>query len=75
MFRKLLLLSAIVALLVIIMGAYVRLSNAGLGCPDWPGCYGQALVSDNAQFQADASSRFPDAPLDISKAWKEMSHR
>ena len=75
MFRKLLLLSAFVALLVIVMGAYVRLSNAGLGCPDWPGCYGQALVSDSAQFQSDATAQFPDAPLDISKAWKEMSHR
>lgn len=75
MFRKLLLLSAIAALLVIVMGAYVRLSNAGLGCPDWPGCYGQALINDSAQFQSDALAQFPDAPLDIGKAWKEMTHR
>ncbi|MEY4718502.1 MAG: hypothetical protein RL563_1120, partial [Pseudomonadota bacterium] len=68
MFRKLLLLSAFVALLVIVIGAYVRLSNAGLGCPDWPGCYGKALVSDTTQFHSDASQQFPDAPLDISKA-------
>lgn len=75
MFRKLLLLCAFVALLVIVMGAYVRLSNAGLGCPDWPGCYGKALLSDSAQFQTEASAQFPNAPLDISKAWKEMTHR
>lgn len=75
MFRKLTLLAAILALLVIILGAYVRLSNAGLGCPDWPGCYGKALVSDSAQFKADAAAVFPKNPLDTGKAWKEMSHR
>jgi fused signal recognition particle receptor len=75
MFRKLTLLGAILALLVIILGAYVRLSNAGLGCPDWPGCYGKALVSDSAQFKADAEAVFPSDPLDTAKAWKEMSHR
>lgn len=57
------------------MGAYVRLSDAGLGCPDWPGCYGQAVVSDSAQFKADAESAFPNNPLDTAKAWKEMTHR
>lgn len=75
MFRKLTLLSAILALLVIVLGAYVRLSDAGLGCPDWPGCYGKALVSDSSQFMADAASQFPGAIVDTSKAWKEMSHR
>jgi len=75
MFRKLCLLGAIVALLVIILGAYVRLSNAGLGCPDWPGCYGQAVVNDSTQFKADAELAFPQQPLDTAKAWKEMSHR
>jgi fused signal recognition particle receptor len=63
------------ALLVIVLGAYVRLSDAGLGCPDWPGCYGKALVSDSAQFKADAASQFPGVAVDTAKAWKEMSHR
>lgn len=75
MFRKLTLLSAILALLVIVLGAYVRLSDAGLGCPDWPGCYGKALVSDSAQFKVDAVSQFPGATVDTAKAWKEMAHR
>jgi fused signal recognition particle receptor len=66
---------AFLALIVIVMGAYVRLSDAGLGCPDWPGCYGKALVSDSAEFQADAQAVFPQSPLDTSKAWKEMTHR
>lgn len=75
MFRKLTLLSALLALLVIVLGAYVRLSDAGLGCPDWPGCYGKAVVSDSAQFMAEAASLFPGAAIDSAKAWKEMTHR
>lgn len=75
MFRKLSLFCAILALIVIVMGAYVRLSDAGLGCPDWPGCYGKALVSDSAQFKADAQASFPNSPVDTDKAWKEMTHR
>ncbi|QPK65327.1 signal recognition particle-docking protein FtsY [Methylomonas sp. LL1] len=75
MFRKLTLVCALLALLVIVMGAYVRLSDAGLGCPDWPGCYGKAMVSDSVQFKTDAQAAFPDSPLDTGKAWKEMSHR
>lgn len=57
------------ALLVIVLGAYTRLSDAGLGCPDWPGCYGHLGVPeavDAAQFQR---------PLESGKAWKEMIHR
>ncbi len=53
----------------------MRLSGAGLGCPDWPGCYGQAIISDSADFKARAMQAFPDKPLDTGKAWKEMSHR
>lgn len=75
MFKKISLLATVVALLVIILGTYVRLSDAGLGCPDWPGCYGSAIVSDSAQFKSDAASLFPDQELDTTKAWKEMSHR
>ena len=75
MFRKLSLFCAFLALIVVVVGAYVRLSDAGLGCPDWPGCYGQTIVSDSAQFKADADLSFPNAPLDTTKAWKEMTHR
>ena len=75
MFRKLTLVCAVLALLVIIFGAYVRLSDAGLGCPDWPGCYGKTIVSESATFKAEAEAAFPNTSLDTAKAWKEMTHR
>ncbi|PPK74290.1 fused signal recognition particle receptor [Methylobacter tundripaludum] len=75
MFRKITLFSVVLALIVIVVGSYVRLSGAGLGCPDWPGCYGQAIVSEQADFKAHAAEAFPGQTPDIEKASKEMSHR
>jgi len=75
MFRKITLFSVVLALIVIVAGSYVRLSGAGLGCPDWPGCYGQAIVSEQADFKALATEAFPGQTPDIEKASKEMSHR
>jgi len=60
---------------VVVLGAYTRLTDAGLGCPDWPGCYGFSQVPSSAQERALAASRFPDAPLHSGKAWNEMIHR
>ena len=61
---------------VITLGAYVRLSHAGLGCPDWPGCYGFLVgVPDNAAEIASAESTYEGSIVDIAKAWKEMVHR
>ncbi len=74
-FKKLALLTTILALLVVILGAYTRLSDAGLGCPDWPGCYGQAIVPDTAREISQAQRAYPDRLLEPAKAWKEMVHR
>ncbi len=63
------------ALLVVVLGAYVRLSHAGLSCPDWPGCYGQLLVPGGDQEVASANLAYPDRPVDSARAWKEMIHR
>lgn len=63
------------ALVVVILGAYTRLADAGLGCPDWPGCYGFLTVPDAEHEVARAAQRFPDAPLEQDKAWWEMIHR
>src|SRR5271170_8120511 len=66
-------------LLVVILGAYVRLSDAGLGCPDWPGCYGHftpAGAAADLGTGAHAASRIAAGrPLELGKAWREMVHR
>lgn len=72
---KLILAALILTLGVVSLGAYVRLSDAGLGCPDWPGCYG-ALTPHHAAdaINAELVAR-PDGPVSHAKAWKEMVHR
>lgn len=60
---------------VVVFGAFVRLSDAGLGCPDWPGCYGQLTVPTEAQHIEQAQQAFPGRPVEAPKAWKEMIHR
>ena len=62
-------------LVVVVLGAYVRLSDAGLGCPDWPGCYGRLDVPDEAHQIAEANAAYPHRPVEPAKAWKEMAHR
>lgn len=74
-FCVLLIVSALLAFIVITLGAYVRLSNAGLGCPDWPGCYGQLLVPVENREIEDANKAYPQRPVETAKAWKEMIHR
>jgi len=74
-FSKLAAGTALLALAVILLGAYVRLSDAGLGCPDWPGCYGRLVVPSHPEAVAKASAAYPERPLETHKAWKEMAHR
>ena len=64
-----------VALLVIVLGAFTRLVDAGLGCPDWPGCYGHLLWPTQPEQIAAANQAWPDAPVQVEKAWPEMVHR
>ena len=63
------------AAVVVVLGAYTRLVDAGLGCPDWPGCYGQLGVPTGDAEIARAEQAFPDAPVEAAKAWTEMVHR
>jgi cytochrome c oxidase assembly protein subunit 15 len=60
---------------VVVLGAYVRLSNAGLGCPDWPGCYGHLTPTGAAADERTATAPLAGRPLDVGKAWREMLHR
>jgi len=65
----------LLCLCVVVLGAYVRLSSAGLGCPDWPGCYGHLTPSGAAADARVLSSPMAGRPLEVGKAWREMVHR
>ncbi|HAQ85940.1 MAG TPA: cytochrome B, partial [Pseudomonas sp.] len=67
--------ATLLAVVVVLLGAYTRLTHAGLGCPDWPGCYGFLGVPMSEDKQSLAAMRFPDAPLEVHKGWNEMGHR
>jgi len=74
-YRNLILVALVLTLGVVSLGAYVRLSDAGLGCPDWPGCYGRVTPHHAAEaINAELAVR-PDGPVSHAKAWKEMAHR
>lgn len=69
--RRLALAGMLLAFCVVVFGAYVRLTDAGLGCPDWPGCYGHVTPLGAAAAEAGTA----EAPLHVGKAWREMIHR
>ena len=72
---RLILAAVALAVLVIAMGAYTRLVGAGLGCPDWPGCYGQLLAPATAADISAANAKWPDNPVDHQLIVPEVSHR
>ena len=76
MYRRLVFGALCLTFVVVVVGAYVRLQDAGLGCPDWPGCYGHWVgVPEQAHEIDRASQAFPGKPVEAGKAWKEMFHR
>ena len=60
---------------LVLFGSFTRLSDSGLGCPDWPGCYGNASPLGAQSQISDAQTAMPDGPVTHSKAWIEMVHR
>lgn len=75
LFRRLSLFGAALALCVVVLGAWVRLNDAGLGCPDWPGCYGHVSAGAAEQNLDLAQQLYPERRFEYSKAVKEMIHR
>ena len=77
MFRKTVFFTTLLTLVVVVVGAFVRLTDAGLGCPDWPGCYGKPTPVHAATEIADAVAKQggTHGPVSIQKAWHEMFHR
>ncbi len=75
LFRRLALAGVLLALVVVVLGAWVRLSAAGLGCPDWPGCYGHITAGSAAENVDAVNEAFPHRPFEYHKAIKEMVHR
>ncbi|MCL9683285.1 COX15/CtaA family protein [Legionella maioricensis] len=67
--------AVLLALFVVMLGAYTRLTDAGLGCPDWPGCYGKMVLPGADTGLREAQSKFPQIPIESRKAWTEMAHR
>ena len=67
--------AVLLALVVVMLGGWTRINDAGLGCPDWPGCYGHMVLPGSEQALAAAQARYPDQPLLAHKGWIEMVHR
>jgi heme a synthase len=75
LFRRLAFAGVCLTLVVVVMGAWVRLSAAGLGCPDWPGCYGHITAKAAGENLDKVNAAFPERPFEYAKAVKEMIHR
>lgn len=73
--RRLALFGVLLCLIVIVLGAWVRLTDAGLGCPDWPGCYGHLTPAGAERVEGKIDSFDPGWDYDSGRAWREMIHR
>lgn len=74
-FRWIARIATLLCTIVVVVGAWVRLTDAGLGCPDWPGCYGHVHPAQLADEVESINAAYPDRPFDYQKAMNEMVHR
>ena len=72
---KLITASCILAVAVIWMGGFTRITDSGLGCPDWPGCFGEMVMTTDAERLAYLQERYPEIHVAAHKGWIEMIHR
>lgn len=73
--KNLILFTFILAFFVILLGAFTRLTDAGLSCPDWPNCYGYITAPHTESQIQNATQQYPATPVNVKKAWTEMTHR
>lgn len=74
-YRKLVWITAFLTLDLIMFGSFTRLTDSGLGCPDWPGCYGHSNPYHALEQIRAAETAMPSGPVTLAKAWIEMLHR
>jgi len=74
-FNRVSLFALVLTFIVVVLGAFTRLSDAGLGCPDWPGCYGFLTAPQAPEQIQQAEEAFPGWTVETDKAWIEMIHR
>ena len=74
-YRKLTWVTLFITFDLVLFGAFTRLTDSGLGCPDWPGCYGHASPVGAQSAIALEQNQMPDGPVTHTKAWIEMIHR
>jgi cytochrome c oxidase assembly protein subunit 15 len=73
-YNRLIIVTCLLAFVVIVLGAFTRLTDAGLGCPDWPGCYGEMIVPSSAE-EVEHKHYLEQRALEPEKGWMEMIHR
>lgn len=75
MIIRLIRITFLLSLAVVLLGGWTRINYAGLGCPDWSGCYGELVVPYGAEAISAAKASYPDQPIGAYKAWLERLHR
>lgn len=72
---KLATIAFLLAVEVVLMGGFTRITDSGLGCPDWPGCFGSMVMTNDISTLENLQQRYPEIDVQVHKGWIEMIHR